>query len=218
MSTDTSKKRRTKPDGPCARASDYTVVEAPFSELVPLVRRFHYAKSCGNTATHAHALVRVSDGAVVGAALWLPPTAGAAKGLAKRLLQDESRHREVLALSRLVVADGEPKNAASILLGGSERLVWEDDRWSLLVTYADLSRHTGTIYRATNWTHDGEARPRTTWVHRETGHMTSAASGQRASGPLAGITRRRTAQMLREAGYVVDRTSAKARFVKVRRA
>ncbi len=193
-----------KPEGPVARRTDYVVEACPHAEAAALIESFHYAKGASNTSVHAHCLRRVADGETVGAALWMPPTANAAKGLAKRFLANAARHREVLVLSRLVVAPGEPKNAAGMLLGKSERLVRRDPRWSLFATYADpLQGHTGTIYRATNWQPAGETKPETVWV--------DPTGRQRAR--LA--TRTKTVGEMIAAGFVRAGKSRKLRFVKV---
>jgi hypothetical protein len=194
-----------KPSGPIARRENYRIERRPHAEAKKLIEMFHYAKGAANTSVACHGLVRISDAALVGAALWMPPTANAAKGLARAHLGSSDRHREVLVLSRLVVAPGEPKNAATLFLGGSERLVRTDDRWSLLATYADRAEgHTGTIYRATNWTYDGETRPEARWRDPRTGRLVAKKA-----------TRSRTIDEMKEAGFVRDSDSRKIRFVKV---
>ncbi len=210
----------TKPEGPVARREDYEVVPCAHGRAADLVRALHYSKSAANTSVHAHCLVRRDGGGVVGAALWMPPTAKAAGHLARRLLGDPARHREVLNLSRLVIAPGEPKNAAGLLLGASERLVRRDPRWALLTTYADPARgHQGTIYRATNWTPDGKGRVETIWCDAtgaQRGAVVSAPGRAKSSGRgRAGRrTRRATHAELRAQGLVPCGRSAKLRFVK----
>jgi hypothetical protein len=168
------------------------------------VREHHYAKGASNTSVHAHCLVRARDGHVVGAALWMPPTARAAKGLAERELGTRDRHREVLALSRLVVAPGEPQNAATLLLGASERLVRRDPRWALLVTYADTGRgHAGGIYKATNWREAGVTVPTTTWLDPDGKQVALKAK------------RTRTVAEMKAKGLTRGPKTVKLRFVKV---
>jgi hypothetical protein len=203
-----------KPPGPVARRGDYVIEPCAHADAAALVREHHYAKSAANTSAHAHCLRRVADGAIVGAALWMPPTAGAAKGLAKKHLGTPERHREVLVLSRLVVAPGEPKNVAGLLLGASERLVRRDPRWALLVTYADTARHPGTIYRATNWAPDGETKPATVW---KCGGVVRSAVVTGRSGGRSGrgrVTRSASAAEMRAMGCEPAGKSIKARFVK----
>ena len=139
-----------KPTGPVARRRDYVVEECSHAAALEFITTTHYARGASRTAVHTHRLRRVSDGAMVGAAMWLPPTKVAAQSVAGE------QWREVLSLSRLAVSEGEPQNAASLLLGGSMRLVARDERWSTYLTYADTRHgHTGAIYRATNWQYVG---------------------------------------------------------------
>ena len=193
-----------KPSGPVARRGDYRIGPCPHSIASALVREHHYAKGAANTSVHAHCLVRARDGHVVGAALWMPPTARAAKGLAERELGTRDRHREVLALSRLVVAPGEPQNAATLLLGASERLVRRDPRWALLVTYADTGRgHAGGIYKATNWREAGVTVPTTTWLDPDGKQVALKAK------------RTRTVAEMKAKGLTRGPKTVKLRFVKV---
>lgn len=194
-----------KPQGPVARRADYLVETVELPRARQLVREHHYARSSANTAVARHGLFRRADGALVGAALWIPPTRGAARGLAARLLGDPARAGSVLVLSRLVVAPGEPQNAAGLLLGASTRLVLADPRWELLVTYADAGEgHTGTLYRATGWTTDGWTQTRARWF--------DPASGARVA--TKATVNRTHAEML-AAGYQRLADSRKARFVKL---
>lgn len=195
---------RYKPEGPVAQREDYTIGRCPHGIARDLVERYHYAKSASLTSVAAHCLTRRNTGDVVGAALWMPPTAGAAKGLAQRYLGDKDRHRQVLVLSRLVIVPDEPKNAAGMLLGGSERLVRDDPRWKLLVTYADTAeQHRGTIYRATNWVEAGMTEPMPRWRDPATGRIVARKA----------TTTRTNAEMLAH-GYVREPDSRKIRFIK----
>jgi len=109
----------------------------------------------------------------------------------------------VLALSRLVVAPSEPKNAATMLLGRTTRDAMTDRRWNLFVTYADARLgHKGTIYLATGWTPDGETEPTYGWVMG--GRLVSRLS-----------TKTRLFDEMRALGAVRVR-SVKARFIKLK--
>lgn len=132
-----------KPAVPVAHRKDYLVREGTLTEAKALVEAFHYARGTANTCVAAHVLVGHATARAVGAALWMPPTRVAA-------LSVSEDWRNVLCLSRFVIAPGEPQNAAGILLAWSIRLL--SARWHTLLTYADTRHgHTGTIYRATNW-------------------------------------------------------------------
>lgn len=189
-----------KPDKPVAKRKDYQFDEGSHAEAMQLIRAYHYAKGAANTSTIRTVMRRGER--TVGAALWMPPTAGAAKALAKKILGSESHHKKVLALSRLVVVPGEPQNAASILLGRTTKDAVLDERWALLVTYADEAQgHEGTIYRATGWTFDGFTAPQIVW-HVD-GKQVSRLS-----------TKSRTYEEMREIGATQSK-SRKRRFYKI---
>lgn len=192
-----------KPDCPVARRSDYRFDHAaPHEQCASMVRDWHYAKGCANTSTVRTAMLRGDQ--AVGAALWMPPTANAAQGMAKRHLGDAMWHREVIVLSRLVVGPDEPQNAASMLLGASTREVLTNKRWRLLLTYADEGEgHKGTIYLATGWVFDGKTTPESRW--RLNGTLISRLA-----------TKSRTVADMVAMG-AVRTISRKLRFVKVRR-
>jgi hypothetical protein len=183
-----------KPEGPVAHREDYEVQACPHKVAKALVESHHYAKGAANTSVAAHCLVRRSTGEVVGAALWMPPLKKAAVSV------DPAGWRDVLALSRLVVAPGEPKNATGMLLARSMRLV--PRRWKTLVTYADqLHGHEGTIYKATNWLDMGLVRGAPTWVDAE-GRQVATRH-----------TKNRTVAQMIEAGFKRLGTSKKRKFV-----
>lgn len=91
----------------------------------------HYAKGAANTATYLHGLFRMIDAQLwdescQGVAWWIPPTKAAAAALAG------DGWPGVLALSRLVIEPGVPKNACSFLMARSMRLI-DRKRWPVLV-------------------------------------------------------------------------------------
>ncbi|GGG61244.1 Mom family adenine methylcarbamoylation protein [Hymenobacter glacieicola] len=148
-----------------ARKSDYYIQDTPPKEARVLVEQHHYAKGGSNTGCYFHGLYRVADNKLVGVAWWLPPTKAACKAV-------NSDWKRVVGLSRLVIAPGEPRNAATILLGCSMRLIKRDARFVSLVTYADESQgHKGKIYVATNWQYAGMTRPRRRWIEPATGRQ-----------------------------------------------
>ena len=178
-----------------SRLVGWSVSSSDLDGAVHLVRLFHYAHSASNTATYCHGLFD-PQGVQAGAAIWIPPTKGAALTVA-------SDWTGVLALSRLVVAPDAPKNAASFLLGRSMRLI-DRGRWPWLLTYADTRLgHTGGIYLATNWTRVGPVPAGDVWVHRLTGEQRGRKRGGRTL----------LAREMEELGFVRQPPHPKIKFV-----
>lgn len=146
-----------KPAGDVILKDEWSVESISHADAVACVESWHYAAGASNTSVARHGLFSLG-GELCGAALWMPPTPAAGKAVAG----DE--WRGVLSLSRLVVAPDLPTNAASFLLGRSMRMV-DRKRWPVLLTYADTRLgHTGAIYRATNWTDQGEVPAGDVWI------------------------------------------------------
>jgi len=126
-----------------------------------LVERYHYAGRASNTATYLHGLFPKGsfwNAECVGVAWWIPPTKSAALATYPR------DWKGVLALSRMVIVPGVPKNACSFLLARSMKLI-DRERWPCLVTYADTYQgHVGTIYKAANWVCLGYTKKYETYV------------------------------------------------------
>jgi len=164
------------------RKGEWEVKTVELSAARNLVERYHYAKGGSNTATYRHGLFQREQIECVGVAWWIPPTKSAA------LATYPAYWRGVLALSRLVIAPGVPKNACSFLLARSMAQI-DRDRWPCLVTYADeWQGHIGTIYRASNWVEVGRTKPESTFildgrmVSRKAGPKTRTRSEMKAIG------------------------------------
>lgn len=126
-----------------------------------MVKQYHYARGGSNTAVACFGLFHRErvfwDADCYGVTWWLPPIRAAAI----TVLPDDPDN--VLALSRMVIHPGAPRNAATFLLARSVKLL--PPRWRALVTYADTWRgHTGGVYRAANWTYVGETQPEPTFI------------------------------------------------------
>lgn len=136
----------------------WEVRTVPLAVARELVEAHHYAAGGSNTATYRHGLFMRGIDVCFGVAWWIPPTKSAA------LATYPPNWRGVLNLSRLVVAPGVPKNAATFLLAASRRMI-DREKWPCLVTYADEWRgHTGKIYELDNWTPAGRTKPEATYV------------------------------------------------------
>ena len=165
-----------------------------------LVEKYHYAAGASNTAVYLHGLFHkgdIFDEQCVGVAWWLPPTKSAA------LATYPIRWQGVLALSRLVIEPGIPKNAATFLLARSRKLI-NRSLWPCLVTYADKRLgHTGGIYKADNWQYVGETKPQPCYILG--GRMIARKAGPRT----------RTHKEMLELGAEFLGTFPKHKFVKV---
>jgi hypothetical protein len=186
-----------KPNGLVARRADYTIYDCPHSVAVRFIAQHHYARGASNTSTHAHALIRKIDGLLVGVALWIPPTKAAAESVSKEAW------RGVLSLSRLAVAETEPQNATTLLLGASMRRIKRDKRWHTFLTYADTRQgHTGAIYKATNWEYLGLRRGDPSFVDK-IGRQIARKAGNTT----------RTAEQMLALGYTKLPPSEKHKFI-----
>lgn len=137
-----------------------------------MVTEYHYARGGSNTAVACFGLFHHErtfwETDCYGVTWWIPPTRDAAAAT----FPDEPE--AVLALSRMVIHPGAPRNAATFLLSRSVRLL--DARWRCLVTYADTWQgHTGGVYRAANWTYVGLTDPE--WVYVLDGRAMSRKRG-----------------------------------------
>ncbi|MCI0335391.1 MAG: hypothetical protein L0228_19460 [Planctomycetes bacterium] len=142
-----------------------------------LTRRFHYSAGGSNTRVLVCGLWRRGDWLdrdCHGASWWLPPTKTTGGSLAP------DNPQGVLALSRLVVVPGVPRNACSFLIRHSMRFI-DRNRWPVLVTYADeWQGHDGGVYKALRdcgWQEDGRTKPERTYV--KNGVMVSRKRGRR---------------------------------------
>ena len=161
-----------KPNCPVLKKSDYEVKTIPLATCQQMVQKYHYARTGSNTATFRHGLfLKTQPETCLGVAWWIPPTKSAA------LANYPSNWKAVLVLSRLVVHPDVPQNAASFLIMASVKLIRQDLRWEYLLTYADeWQKHSGTIYKATNWKYLGKTTPEATWVDTE-GRMVARKAG-----------------------------------------
>jgi hypothetical protein len=130
------------------RGADWEVRPIELEAGRRFIEAHHYAGGASNTAVAVHGLFRWGQGELLGVAWWLPPTKPAAQSVS-------GDWRDVLALSRLVIAPEVPKNAATFVQARSIRLL--PARWTTLLTYADQwRRHNGHIYRIFGWEYLGE--------------------------------------------------------------
>ena len=140
------------------RKTDYYVTNTDLLDGQELVKLYHYAKGGSNTCVYMHGLFRKADNQLCGVAWWLPPTRVACESVNKE------EWWKVLSLTRLVIIPEVPKNGASFLLSRSIKMIWDDNRFTSLVTYADeYKNHFGKIYKASNWIYVGRTGPYVKW-------------------------------------------------------
>ena len=155
------------------RRSEWEVRPISIEAARPFIEIEHYAAGASNTATILHGLFRrgdIFDNQCKGIAWWIPPTKSAA------LATYPANWRGVLALSRLAIEPGVPKNACTFLQARSIKMI-DRVQWPCLVTYADEWRgHTGTIYRASGWEYMGLTKPERTYVTSD-GRMVARKAG-----------------------------------------
>jgi hypothetical protein len=189
---------------------DWLIEAVPIAKARAFIAEHHYARGASNTATHLHGLYRKGTLELCGVAWWLPPTRSAAcawlrelrlERLASVLLRWDAPHvallyladlqtfadpNIVLSLSRLAVAPGIPKNAATFLLMRSVRRL--SPSWRVLVTYADTWReHTGHIYRVAGWDYRGLTRPERTYTKNGVMVARKAGPRTRTHGEMLGL-------------------------------
>ena len=154
------------------KKSEWEVRSIALTTAQQITKQYHYAKGGSNTGTYTHGLFRRDEfweANCAGIAWWIPPTKSSA------IATYPANWRGVLCLSRLVIVPGVPLNACSFLLARSVKMI-DRERWPCLVTYADeWQGHTGTIYRAANWSYMGLTKPETVFVVN--GRMTSRKAG-----------------------------------------
>lgn len=176
------------------RKTDFNVVPIEQRDCEQIIRRLHYAKGCSHTSTFRYGLID-RHGELVGATLWLPTTKPASQVV-------DRQWRQVISLSRMVVADHVPKNACSFMLGRAVKAIIKDGRYRSFVTYADEWKgHEGGVYLASNWIPTGYSQPTPKWVDAD-GRQIAQQS-----------TKTRTVKEMQDLGYKMIGRFRKRRFV-----
>lgn len=106
----------TMPDELRLRGADWEVRPIDLEAGRRFIEAHHYAGGASNTAVAVHGLFRWGQGELLGVAHSLPPTKPAAQSVS-------ADWRNVLALSRFVIAPEVPKNAATFIQARSIRLL-----------------------------------------------------------------------------------------------
>jgi len=86
-----------------------------------------------------------------GVAIWTSPVA-------------RSLPQNILELRRLALSEDCPKNSASYFIGKMTKKIKKDFKEvKKLISYQDMSKHCGTIYKASNWYIDGHVLGNRDW-------------------------------------------------------
>ena len=117
-------------------------------ELKNIIKANHYTQSAPSAIKYCFTL-RNENQEIVGILLY---------GFFSRM-QAQRKYENYLELSRLWVADSEPKNTESFFIGKTLRFLQIYSQLIGVVSYADPTvGHSGTVYKATNFTLFGETR------------------------------------------------------------
>lgn len=134
---------------------DYYIDRIAPSLAQDICIRKHYLHR-KSPCSHSFGLFNRATESIVGVVIYGTP---AASGLRKGICGPDHAFN-VLELTRLWVEDGVPKNAASMLVGGTLKLLDKE----IVVSFADTSvGHVGYVYQATNWIYTGLSAKRTNW-------------------------------------------------------
>ena len=145
---------------------DYCIKKISHREAKYFISNNHYSKGCSNTSVFAFGLFKKQDTLkIIGVSLWMNAPCGVAKKYTNTYINKKPQMNTVLTLSRFVLINDLPKNAASYFLAQCIKRIQKLHFYDCLVTYADTRQnHIGTIYKASNWLADGYTYGCTIWI------------------------------------------------------
>ncbi len=184
---------------------EWIVRPIPHAEARAFISEHHYAGGASNTSVARFGLYHREGSDLLGAAIYLPPPGQAARSVRP------AAPRRVLALSRLAIAPGAPRNAASFLISSTVRLL--PDGYDTIATWADTARgHVGTIYQAASWRYLGVTRPAPMY-RAEDGRMVSRKRGPKTytHSEMLEAGNRLVGRFVRHK-YLLDRRAPQARL------
>jgi hypothetical protein len=119
------------------------------AKIKSLIESKHYSGSINGVQSTYH-FAMYKDGELIGAMLY------GNLGMANAWKKYGDKPEDVIELRRLVLIDDTPKNSESFFIGWTLRWLTKNTNIKTIVSYADPNYgHSGTIYRATNFTHVG---------------------------------------------------------------
>lgn len=141
--------------------TNYTVKAICNKETYPFLLNIHYAKRIPSIS-YSFGLYKKDD--LVGVITYGTPPSPNLKNALKKQYKKET----VLELNRLCLRDN-IKNEASFLISKSLKLLPKD---AIIVSFADTSQgHTGTVYKAANFTYLGLSAKRKDWKIKGQEHL-----------------------------------------------
>jgi hypothetical protein len=120
--------------------NEFKIEAVDRQKSIEMIECFHYLHSYPMNVLYYYGLYLYSD--LVGVCVFSKPS--------------RQNIKADLELSRFYIFDGTPKNTESYFLGGCLRKLKENGFVGKVISFADSTEgHEGTIYKATNWKHDG---------------------------------------------------------------
>ena len=154
------------PEAVCDRARHLTVERIPIKEAARLNERWHSVLPDIATGLRIHddarrAYAATFDNGIYGVAVWTRP-------IAANRMAHPTPH--LLELRRLAIPDYAPKFTATRMLGQMRRLIQKElPEVCRLISYQATDVHSGTIYKAANWTATNRQEKYAGWDHRGEG-------------------------------------------------
>lgn len=130
--------------------TNYEVRHVERRDIATFIEKWHYSGSINGCITD-YCFSLYDDDKMIGALFY---GRMAMAGQWKRFSEKES---DVIELRRLCCIDDTPKNTESFFIGATLRWLKRNTAHRVVVSYADAEYgHTGTIYRASNFTLEGK--------------------------------------------------------------
>ncbi len=121
-------------------------------EVTTFIEEWHYSKSI-NGCISDYCFALKDEGTLKGALIF------GRMAMANQWKRFAEKPSEVIELRRLCCIDNTPKNTESYFIGKALRLLQKEWKGKIVVSYADKEyKHTGTIYKATNFKMIGEIK------------------------------------------------------------
>ena len=133
---------------------NFSVLLCSRAEVVDFIEYWHYSKNVnGLTTDYCFKLLDV-DGNMIGAMIY------GKIAMANVWKKYADKEDDLIELKRLCCIDNTPKNTESFFIGKTLRWLHDNTNIKTVISYADTTyQHSGTIYKASNFTHVGMTAP-----------------------------------------------------------